>query len=139
MLTGVTTLILAVHRVNQVERLPLPDGWTIWETDTDIGQTYKGLAIHAVEAGWGHELVVVQDDVRFTRDPSGMTTTGLSVIAYGQRKRPGHVCPRAFSADRRGWAMLKRVWLPAPNTLCPGFTRVVDQVGITLDWTEHHG
>lgn len=135
--------IIAVHRKDRPDRLPLPNGWKIWEVKTEIGQTYVDLADHAIETGWGHEIVIVQDDVRFTTDPNeieDVELSSVSIIAYGQTKRKYHVCPRAFSADRQGWERLRGLWSPAVNTLCPGFTRALSRDGVVLDVTTvNHG
>lgn len=134
--------VVAVHHKDRDDRLPLPKDWDIWETDTEIGETYSNLATHAIEAEWGHEVVVAQDDVRFVVDPNEveLTTTNLAIIAYGQTTRKHHVCPRAFSADEQGWVLLRDTWKRIPGTLCPGFTWAVNFSGVVLDVTElSHG
>lgn len=131
-------LILAVHHIDRPDRLPLPDDFQPWMTDTHIGETYKRLSMLAVDEGWDHDMVIVQDDVRFTVDPESIPMTG-ELRVFGQTKRLNHVCPRAFSASPLGWKHLESEWLPAPNTLCHGFTQVVNSLGATVSEVTTHG
>jgi len=125
--------IVAVHRVDRPDRLPLPDGWHVWETGLLIGETYRMLT----QAEYDHDTVIVQDDVRFTYDPNLINLDKRpSIIVYGQRSNKFHVCPRAFSADPRGWALLAEAWKTAPTSLCTGFTWAVDKAGRVFDITE---
>ncbi len=130
---------VAVHRIDQPER-QIPEGMAVWETDTNIGRTYRDLCDVALEDGWSHEMVILQDDVRFIRNPYDYSGGfGIPILAYGQSKREGHVCPRAFSANPEGWERLRLGWQYAEETLCPYFTRALGSDGVVLDWTEHLG
>lgn len=141
--------VIAVHRVDQPERLKGMDpNWAIWETDTDIGRTYKELAMTAVDEKWGHEMVVVQDDVRFVESEGKLVFSagvfnrvphwGADVVVHGGARydaygKVEHVCPHAFSASPNGWKRLEAVWLPAPNSLCYGFGKVVETQAVIMD------
>jgi hypothetical protein len=127
--------IVAVNHESQPERArALPKDWEAWLTPYSIGETYRWISRMAVDMGWDHHTILVQDDVRFTEVPVPGDTP---LTVYGQTKDEGHICPRAFSATPEGWKELEGIWQPAPESLCYMFTLVAKDIGTVLDITTH--
>lgn len=132
-------MILAINHVDRPDRLEkLPSGWEVWATDVPIPVTYHRLAQAAIAENWGPEVIVVQDDIRFTVDaiPRAHPHSGAELTVYGQSGE-GHVCPRAFSATRDMWFRLAEVWRGGTQQVCLSWYPLVMTRGVVLDVTEH--
>lgn len=126
-------MIIAVNHVSMPDRLPLPDGWEVWETTTPTNVTYADLAAYAVSEMWDKSVVVVQDDVRFTVDP--LPTPPQELVVYGQTVGD-IVCPRAFAASSKLWAKLAERW-NGRRRVCGAWMPLVQRYAVVLDVTEH--
>ncbi len=112
-------MIIAVNHVDRPDRLErLPAEWDVWKTDVRIQETYRRIAIAAKVEGWGADVIVVQDDIRFTVDPLPIPATHLTIYGQTSTTTPGHVCPRAFSADQHAWNGLHRLWDGSNTQIC---------------------
>lgn len=126
---------VAPHLDSQPERLTdIPCDWVIWKASEPIGHSYKILTTQAVDEGWGHETIIVQDDVRFAEGvkfdphpPTDLMVHGKVRVNHSQIE---HACPRAFSASPAGWQRLEEFWMLEPNTLCEGFRITLNEMGM---------
>jgi len=109
----------------------------VWLTAEPAGRTFHRIAETAVAEGWDQSTIVVQDDVRW-KTPPDLHQAAEIVLYGGYRIDTGHVCPRAFSANTRTWALLQEAWAGEPERLCPGFMAVMREVTVAfLDQIEH--
>jgi hypothetical protein len=74
----------------------------------------------------------MQDDVTFK---NLFFPLDLPLLVYGQG-RPGHVCPRMFSATPLGWEALDQV-MDGVTKVCVAWTPLVEACGRLLNETTH--
>jgi len=67
------------------------------------------LAEHGVDQGWDDTVIIMQDDFYYSRE---LPEHVGFVTAYNAETRPGHTCPRLFSAVKEAWPVLAWVWGP---------------------------
>lgn len=112
-------MLIVINHITRPDRLVgLPTDWKVWTTTTPIGQTYHQVALTAVAEGWDLDTVVIQDDVRGAFPPVDRFTI------YGTETSPGHICPRAFTADKPIWKHLVRRWARHSRSACPAITHL---------------
>ena len=120
-------MYIAVNHVDDYDRLfALPDEWHVWPTADPIGVTYAEIAETASNDEWGHDTIVLQDDVRIeSAIPPGHN---FELVVYGTAHPDGFgVCPRAFSATWYVWEYLSYAWEDHPESLC-------DEFGLACDY-----
>lgn len=100
-----------------------------------IPETYRRLAVWAVEEGLGRSDIVMQDDVW---GPNGDGLDGYnrsfdtSLLIYGTTEVSGMVAPKMFSASPEVWQLLTEVWT-GEGRIIPAWTPIVEEYGLVLD------
>jgi hypothetical protein len=95
------------------------------------------MATAAVAEDWGHDVVVIQDDIRFGRTvpPPTAPLTVYGTLSPSQDGL-GHICPRAFTATAEMWQMLLTV-LDGETKVCTAWRPIVDEHGQVLNVVSH--
>lgn len=102
-----------------------------------IPETYRRLAIWAVEVGLSRDDIVLQDDVW---GPNGDGLEGYNasydtpLLIYGATERTGLVVPKMFSAAPYIWEALTEVWT-GEGRIGPAWMPLVESVGLVLNET----
>lgn len=73
------------------------------------------LTTHALDGGWDHNTLIIQDDVT---TPDLLPSPIGDITSYHTRRGPYHVCPRAFSASPLGWQRLNIQWSEKTARAC---------------------
>lgn len=105
--------------------------------DICIPETYRRLAIWAVDEGLSRDDIVMQDDV-WGPNGGGLEGYNLSyetmLLVYGTTESTGLVVPKMFSADETIWQALTEVWT-GEGRIGPAWMPLVEEYGIVLNET----
>lgn len=109
--------------------------------DVCIPETYRRLALWALEENLGRDDIVMQDDVWGPNGP-GFEAYNASfptaLLVYGRTEKTGLVVPKMFSAQGWVWQMLSEVWT-GEGRISPAWAPIVEEYGMVLDETRNIG